>query len=163
MNKTDIIIISMFLVVHIELIYERYRYKFKKFKKAKKEDFLKSLVIKQKEDELIVEKDKDIATLDEYVNFIKSILENYALSRNKKISLRTRQEILIKTIEVIPIASRHITLSYYYNLDDKEWYKLTDRDMMMLLETAYNDYTHDNLDSLNSIFTAALRLRDDKR
>ena len=163
MNKTDIIIISMFLVVHIELIYERYRYKFKKFKKAKKEDFLKSLVIKQKEDELIVEKDKDIATLDEYVNFIKSILENYALSRNKKISLRTRQELLIKTIEVIPIASRHITLSYYYNLDDKEWYKLTDRDMMMLLETAYNDYTHDNLDSLNSIFTAALRLRDDKR
>ena len=34
---------------------------------------------------------------------------------------------------------------------------------MMLLESAYNDYTHENLDSLNSIFTAALRLRDDKR
>ena len=163
MNKTDIIIISIFVIVHIELIYERYRYKFKKFRKAKKEDFLKSLVIKQKEDELVVEKDKDITMLDEYVNFIKSILENYASSRNKKISLRTRQELLIKTIEIIPIASRHITLSYYYNLDDKEWYKLTDRDMMMLLETAYNDYTHDNLDSLNSIFTAALRLRDDKR
>ena len=71
--------------------------------------------------------------------------------------------ILLKTIDIIPVASRHINLNYYYNLEDKEWYKLTDRDMMMLLESAYNDYTHENLDSLNSIFTAALRLRDDKR
>ena len=70
---------------------------------------------------------------------------------------------LLKTIDIIPVASRHINLNYYYNLEDKEWYKLTDRDMMMLLESAYNDYTHENLDSLNSIFTAALRLRDDKR
>ena len=35
--------------------------------------------------------------------------------------------------------------------------------MVMILESAYNDYTHDNLDSLNSIITAILRLRDDKR
>ena len=85
------------------------------------------------------------------------------LEVNKKIALRTRQELLLKTIDIIPVASRHINLNYYYNLEDKEWYKLTDRDMMMLLESAYNDYTHENLDSLNSIFTAALRLRDDKR
>ena len=101
--------------------------------------------------------------IDEYVNYIKQMLENYNNSRNKKIALRTRQELLLKTIDIIPVASRHINLNYYYNLEDKEWYKLTDRDMMMLLESAYNDYTHENLDSLNSIFTAALRLRDDKR
>ena len=163
MSKADIIIIILFVIVHVELLLEKYKRVFKKFRKNKKAEIIKSLAIRQKEDELVVEKDKDITMIDEYVNYIKQILENYNNSRSKKIALRTRQELLLKTIDIIPVASRHINLNYYYNLEDKEWYKLTDRDMMMLLESAYNDYTHENLDSLNSIFTAALRLRDDKR
>ena len=163
MSKADIIIIILFVIVHAELLLEKYKRVFKKFRKNKKAEIIKSLAIRQKEDELVVEKDKDITMIDEYVNYIKQLLENYNNSRNKKIALRTRQELLLKTIDIIPVASRHINLNYYYNLEDKEWYKLTDRDMMMLLESAYNDYTHENLDSLNSIFTAALRLRDDKR
>ena len=163
MSKADIIIIILFVIVHVELLLEKYKRVFKKFRKNKKAEIIKSLAIRQKEDELVVEKDKDITMIDEYVNYIKQLLENYNNSRNKKIALRTRQELLLKTIDIIPVASRHINLNYYYNLEDKEWYKLTDRDMMMLLESAYNDYTHENLDSLNSIFTAALRLRDDKR
>lgn len=163
MSKADIIIIILFVIVHVELLLEKYKRVFKKFRKNKKAEIIKSLVIRQKEDELVVEKDKDITMIDEYVNYIKQTLENYNNSRSKKIALRTRQELLLKTIDIIPVASRHINLNYYYNLEDKEWYKLTDRDMMMLLESAYNDYTHENLDSLNSIFTAALRLRDDKR
>ena len=151
------------MIVHIELLLEKYKRVFKKFRKNKKAEIIKSLATRQKEDELVVEKDKDITMIDEYVNYIKQTLENYNNSRSKKIALRTRQELLLKTIDIIPVASRHINLNYYYNLEDKEWYKLTDRDMMMLLESAYNDYTHENLDSLNSIFTAALRLRDDKR
>lgn len=163
MSKADIIIIILFVIVHVELLLEKYKRVFKKFRKNKKDEIIKSLATRQKEDELVVEKDKDITMIDEYVNYIKQLLENYNNSRNKKIALRTRQELLLKTIDIIPVASRHINLNYYYNLEDKEWYKLTDRDMMMLLESAYNDYTHENLDSLNSIFTAALRLRDDKR
>lgn len=163
MSKADIIIIILFVIVHVELLLEKYKRVFKKFRKNKKAEIIKSLATRQKEDELVVEKDKDITMIDEYVNYIKQLLENYNNSRNKKIALRTRQELLLKTIDIIPVASRHINLNYYYNLEDKEWYKLTDRDMMMLLESAYNDYTHENLDSLNSIFTAALRLRDDKR
>lgn len=163
MSKADIIIIILFVIVHVELLLEKYKRVFKKFRKNKKDEIIKSLATRQKEDELVVEKDKDITMIDEYVNYIKQILENYNNSRSKKIALRTRQELLLKTIDIIPVASRHINLNYYYNLEDKEWYKLTDRDMMMLLESAYNDYTHENLDSLNSIFTAALRLRDDKR
>ena len=163
MSKADIIIITLFVIVHVELLLEKYKRVFKKFRKNKKAEIIKSLATRQKEDELVVEKDKDITMIDEYVNYIKQLLENYNNSRNKKIALRTRQELLLKTIDIIPVASRHINLNYYYNLEDKEWYKLTDRDMMMLLESAYNDYTHENLDSLNSIFTAALRLRDDKR
>lgn len=163
MSKADIIIIILFVIVHVELLLEKYKRVFKKFRKNKKAEIIKSLAIRQKEDELVVEKDKDITMIDEYVNYIKQTLENYNNSRSKKIALRTRQELLLKTIDIIPVASRHINLNYYYNLEDKEWYKLTDRDMMMLLESAYNDYTHENLDSLNSIFTAALRLRDDKR
>lgn len=163
MSKADIIIIILFVIVHVELLLEKYKRVFKKFRKNKKDEIIKSLATRQKEDELVVEKDKDITMIDEYVNYIKQTLENYNNSRSKKIALRTRQELLLKTIDIIPVASRHINLNYYYNLEDKEWYKLTDRDMMMLLESAYNDYTHENLDSLNSIFTAALRLRDDKR
>ena len=163
MSKADIIIIILFVIVHVELLLEQYKRVFKKFRKNKKAEIIKSLAIRQKEDELVVEKDKDITMIDEYVNYIKQTLENYNNSRSKKIALRTRQELLLKTIDIIPVASRHINLNYYYNLEDKEWYKLTDRDMMMLLESAYNDYTHENLDSVNSIFTAALRLRDDKR
>lgn len=163
MSKADIIIIILFVIAHVELLLEKYKRVFKKFRKNKKDEIIKSLATRQKEDELVVEKDKDITMIDEYVNYIKQVLENYNNSRNKKIALRTRQELLLKTIDIIPVASRHINLNYYYNLEDKEWYKLTDRDMMMLLESAYNDYTHENLDSLNSIFTAALRLRDDKR
>ena len=163
MSKADIIIIILFVIVHVELLLEKYKRVFKKFRKNKKAEIIKSLATRQKEDELVVEKDKDITMIDEYVNYIKQTLENYNNSRSKKIALRTRQELLLKTINIIPVASRHINLNYYYNLEDKEWYKLTDRDMMMLLESAYNDYTHENLDSLNSIFTAALRLRDDKR
>ena len=163
MSKADIIIIILFVIVHVELLLEKYKRVFKKFRKNKKAEIIKSLAIRQKEDELVVEKDKDITMIDEYVNYIKQTLENYNNSRSKKIALRTRQELLLKIIDIIPVASRHINLNYYYNLEDKEWYKLTDRDMMMLLESAYNDYTHENLDSLNSIFTAALRLRDDKR
>lgn len=163
MNTTDIIVILLFIIVHIELLWERYKKPIMKHRKNKREEIIKSLAVKQKEDNLIIEKDKDITYIDEYIKYIKSVIDNYNNSRSKKIALRTRQDLLIKTIEIIPIASKHIDLNYYYNLDDNEWYKLTDRDMMLLLESSYNDYTHENLDSLNSIFSAALRLRDDKR
>ena len=163
MKDTNIILIVMFIIIQGEILWNRYKPVIKRRQKTRKEEVIKSLAERQKEDEIIVEKDKDIKMIDEYVNYIKQTLENYNNSRSKKIALRTRQELLLKTIDIIPVASRHINLNYYYNLEDKEWYKLTDRDMMMLLESAYNDYTHENLDSLNSIFTAALRLRDDKR
>ena len=163
MTRVEIILIIMFIIIQGEILWNRYKPIIKIKRKAKKEEVIKSLVAKQKEDDLIVEKDKDITTIDEYIKYIKEILDNYSRSRSKRISLRTRQDLLLKTINMIPIAARYINLNFYYNLDDSEWYKLTDRDMMMLLETAYNDYTHENLDSLNSIFTAALRLRDDKR
>jgi len=163
MSTLEILMLTIFIIVHLELFFEKHRYLLKKFRKTKKEEIIKNLAIKQREDELVVEKDKEITVIDEYIQYIKQFIDNYNKSRSKRISLKSRQDLLINTINIIPIASKHITLNYYYNLDDKEWYKLTDKDMMILLESAYNDYTHENLDSLNSIFTAALRLRDDKR
>ena len=163
MNRTEIILIILFLIVQIELLIIRYKPLYFKLKKNKKEEVIQNLVNKQKEDSFILEKDKDLVLLDTYMEFIKQFLDNYNKSRSKRISLKTRQTLLIKTIDIIPIASQYIKLNYYYNLEDKEWYKLTDKDMILLLETSYNDYTHDNLDSLNSVFTAVLRLRDDRR
>ena len=163
MKDTNIILIVMFIIIQGEILWNRYKPVIKRRQKTRKEEIIKSLAERQKEDELVVEKDKDITMIDEYIAYIKLFLDNYNSSRSKRISLKKRQDLLIKTFNILPVVSRHIDLNYYYNLDDKEWYKLTDRDMIMLLESAYNDYTHENLESLNSIFTAALRLRDDKR
>jgi hypothetical protein len=163
MNRTEIILLIMFIIIQAEILWNRYKPVYKSVKKHRKDEVLKSLIAKQKEDALVIEKDQDITMIDNYMEYIKVFIENYNSSRSKRIALKSRQELLIKTVDILPIVARHIDLNYYYNLDDKEWYKLTDRDMIMLLETAYNDYTHENLDSLNSIITAALRLRDDKR
>lgn len=163
MKFTDWLLLVIFIILEGQLLWYRYKPLYEKNKKVKGDEILKSLANKQKEDALIVERDKDIVSLDEYINYIKDFLQKYHKSRNKKISYRTRQDLLLATIKVFPVISKHIQLNYYYNLDDKEWYKLTDKDMIGLLETAYNDYTHDNLDSLNTIISAALRLRDDKR
>lgn len=161
--KRDIMLLIMFLIVEGQLLWYRYKPLYLNFKKSKDNDIIKNLANRQKEEDLVVEKDKDITDIDEYINYVKSFIDSYHKSRSKKISYRTRQDLLFKTIQILPVVSKHITLNYYYNLEDKEWYKLTDRDMVMILESAYNDYTHDNLDSLNSIITAVLRLRDDKR
>ena len=83
MSKADIIIIILFVIVHVELLLEKYKRVFKKFRKNKKAEIIKSLAIRQKEDELVVEKDKDITMIDEYVNYIKQTLENYNNSRSK--------------------------------------------------------------------------------
>jgi len=163
MKFTDWLLLVIFIILEGQLLWYRYKPLYEKNKKVKGDEILKSLANKQKEDALIVERDKDIVSLDEYISYIKDFLQKYHRSRNKKISYRTRQDLLLTTIKVLPVISKHIQLNYYYNLDDKEWYKLTDKDMISLLETAYNDYTHDNLDSLNTIISAALRLRDDKR
>ena len=64
MSKADIIIIILFVIVHVELLLEKYKRVFKKFRKNKKAEIIKSLATRQKEDELVVEKDKDITMID---------------------------------------------------------------------------------------------------
>lgn len=162
MKLTDVALIVMFIIVHIELILYKHSDIFKRFKRNKKEVIIKSLSTKQREDELVLEKDKDLTSLDEYTKYIKTIIDDYNKSRSKRISLKTRKEALLETFKIVPIASKYITLNYYYNLEDKE-FNLNDKELMTMLETAYNDYNHDNLDSLNSIFTVVLRLRDEKK
>lgn len=94
---------------------------------------------------------------------IKNVLSDYNTSRRKDISLRTKQNLLYETFKVEPTISKYITLDYYYDLDDSEFTSLSDKDLMKMLESSYNDYTHDNLNSLNTIISVVLRLRDDKK
>ena len=67
MSKADIIIIILFVIVHVELLLEKYKRVFKKFRKNKKAEIIKSLATRQKEDELVVEKDKDITMIDDII------------------------------------------------------------------------------------------------
>ena len=163
MKLSILISVLCFIIIEVQLFFY-YKYPIiKKKRKIKQTDVVNTLATKKMEDDLILEKDKDITLIDNYMKMIQDFLFNYNKSRSKKIAYRTRQTLLIETIKLIPVFSKYITLNYYYNLDDKEWAELTDRDMVLLLETAYNDFTHDNLDSINSVITAVLRLRDDKR
>lgn len=152
----NILILIIVLVICIQT-------KIKRRIKFKEPNVINTIANKKLEDDLVIEKDRDLVLIDEYINFIKNILDKYNNSRNKRIAYRTRQEINFETFKIVPIVNKYITLAYYYNLDDKDWYQLTDTELMKMLEAAYNDYTHDNLDSLNSIISVALRLRDDKR
>ncbi len=157
------IVIALFVIAEVQLIWYRYKPLYLKAKKDRQEDVVKKLVNKKMEDDLVLEKDKDITDIDKYMEYIKSIIDSYNSSRSKRISYRTRQELLLETIKILPTVAKYISLEYYYNLDDKEWYKLTDKDMILALEEVNRNYSHDNLECLNTAISASLRLRDDKR
>ena len=161
--STNLLIIILFILAETQLLWYRYKPLYKILKKNKKDNVTKTLADKQKQDDIILERDKDLGAIDKYVEYIATVISRFNKSRNKIIAYRIRQELLIKTIHIIPIASKYITVKCYYNLEDKEWCKLTDKDLMLALESSYNAYTHENLQSLDDIFSIAIRLRDDRK
>lgn len=132
-------------------------------KNIKKEvEVVTTLTEKKLKDDIDLEKDKDLVLIDEYMKFLKAVIEKYNSSRSKRIAYTTRQALLGRTVAIIPVFSKYISIDFFYDPEDATYKGVTDRDLMMMLESTYNDFTHDNLDCFNSILSVVMRLRDDK-
>ena len=161
--NTNILILILFIIVESQLLWYRYKPLYKILKTRKKEDITKTLANKQREDDLLLEKDRDLSAIDNYMEYIDFIIHRYNTSRNKKIARLTRVCLLHSTVKILPTISKYIQFDGLNRLDDKGFNSLSERDLMMSLESAYNDYSHENLECLNEIISIAIRLRDEQK
>ena len=159
--NTLIVITSVTLLLVLYLVFSKEIKDFKSNRKIKKEvSAVTSLAEKKIKDDLDLERDKDLVLIDEYMSYISEVINKFNTSRSKKVSLNTRQILLSKTIQMIFIFDKYITIDFYYDPYDPTFKNLTDRELMELLESVYNDFTHNNLECFNNILSLVIRLRD---
>ena len=155
-------ILTLLLVIYMLVQNKIKEYKVKRSLK-KEVEVVTTLQEKKQKDDINLEKDKDLVIIDKYMKGISQVIEKYNASRNKKIAYSTRQSLLAKTVAIIPVFAKYITVDFYYNPDDPTFKGVTDRDLMMMMESIYNDFTHDNLGSFNNLLAVIMRLRDIKK
>ena len=161
--KVDIlIIIVLFIIIEAQVLWNRYKPFCKTYTKSKSDDALKSLITKQKEEDLVLEKEHDLILIDSYIETVHEFIIKYHRNRSKRIAYSSRQELLYKTISIIPIVSKYISLEFP-DKDNNEFYNLKDEELLINLGNYYNDYTHDNLSCLQKIILIVIRIRDDKK
>ena len=159
--NTLIVITSVTLLLVLYLVFSKEIKDFKSNRKIKKEvSAVTSLAEKKIKDDLDLERDKDLVLIDEYMSYISEVINKFNTSRSKKVSLNTRQILLNKTVQMISIFDKYITIDFYYDPYDSTFNNLTDRELMELLESVYNDFTHNNLECFNNILSLVIRLRD---
>ena len=155
------IIEILILISVLYLIFEKKIHNHKVSKKIKEErEFATTMQEKKLKDDIDLEKDRDLVLIDDYMKDVKDILDRYNNSRSKKIAYTTRQKLLYATITMIPVFNKYIIIDFYYDPDDSYLKNMSDRDLMKMLESSYNDFTHDNLEGFNSILSIVLKLRD---
>lgn len=156
-----VIINTVTLLIVLYLLFKDNIKELKKKRSLKKEvELVTTLTEKKKRDDIDLEKDKDLVTMDKYMEYINEVLTKYNKSRSKIVAFKTKQQLLGNTISVLTTFSKYINIDFFYNPDDPLFKDLGTRDLMMILETAYKDYTHDNLECFNTILAVALKLRD---
>ena len=119
-----------------------------------------ALTEKKKKEDMELEYDKDLVAIDSYMDYVKSIIDKYNGSRNKRVARNTRQKLLSETLKIMPLFAKYITVDFYYDGENEVLSKITEKELMAMLESAYNDFTHDNLESFNNMITLILKLRD---
>ena len=118
-----------------------------------------ALTEKKKKEDRELEYDKDLVAIDGYMNLIKTFLDSYHSSR-RKVSKEVKQNLVYETMKVVPIFSKYIVIDFYYSSDDEVLSKIKEKELVAMLESAFNDFTHDNLESFNNMITVILKLRD---
>ena len=157
----SIIVETLILLLVLYLILEKKLHNHKINKKLKEErEFTTTLQEKKLKDDIDLEKDRDLVLINDYMKDIKDILDKYNNSRSKKIAYATRQKLLYTTITMIPIFNKYIIIDFYYDPEDSYLKNMSDRDLMKMLESSYNDFTQDNLEGFNNILSIVLKLRD---
>ena len=128
----------------------------------KKENIVSVLTNIKKEDDFIIDREKDDILIDNYLSVVKDIISSYEKSRSKVISFRTRRKLLYYTIMIIPTISKYTQIDIDYDVTSKILPKRTDKDIMRLLVEAYNSFSKDALESFNDLLLCSLLLSDNK-
>ena len=110
-------------------------------------------------DDVYLERDKNLVQIDTYIEYVSSVIDKFNNSRNKRVALATKKQLLESTIKIIPIFTKFIDVTGESNLD-VDLSKCDLRELMGLLESTYNDFTHDNLDCINNIIAIVIKIRD---
>ena len=163
MERVEFILVLIIFVLVLYMLLQKRIMELKIKRGMKREaDLVDTLKEQKLRDDLDLEKDRDLVLVDEYTIFISDVINKYNNSRSKRIAYKTRQALLYKTIEILPIFCKYIDVFYTYDPDVDPFEGKTDKEVMMALESAYNDFTHDNLESFNTILPIVVRLRDEK-
>lgn len=159
---------KLLLIVNIVflLIITTQTYLLIRFKKArdirKSENIVDVLTSIKREDDYVLDRERDDLALDEYLKDVKSIIDNYDKSRSKMIAFRTRRALLYKTIMIIQVISKYTTIDVEYDIDSKILPKRSDKDIMRLLVESYNNFSKDAPETFNDLLLCALLLSDNK-
>lgn len=128
----------------------------------KKENIVSVLTNIKKEDDFIIDREKDDILIDNYLYIVKDIISSYEKSRSKVIAFRTRRKLLYYTIMIIPVISKYTQIDIDYDIASKILPKRADKDIMRLLVEAYNSFSKDALESFNDLLLCSLLLSDNK-
>lgn len=128
----------------------------------KKENIVSVLTNIKKEDDFIIDREKDDILIDNYLSVVKDIISSYEKSRSKVIAFRTRRKLLYYTIMIIPTISKYTQIDIDYDVASKILPKRADKDIMRLLVEAYNSFSKDALESFNDLLLCSLLLSDNK-
>lgn len=128
----------------------------------KKENIVSVLTNIKKEDDFIIDREKDDILIDNYLSIVKDIISSYEKSRSKVIAFRTRRKLLYYTIMIIPTISKYTQIDIDYDVASKILPKRADKDIMRLLVEAYNSFSKDALESFNDLLLCSLLLSDNK-
>lgn len=128
----------------------------------KKENIVSVLTNIKKEDDFIIDREKDDILIDNYLYIVKDIISSYEKSRSKVIAFRTRRKLLYYTIMIIPTISKYTQIDIDYDVASKILPKRADKDIMRLLVEAYNSFSKDALESFNDLLLCSLLLSDNK-
>ena len=128
----------------------------------KKENIVSVLANIKKEDDFIIDREKDDILIDNYLYIVKDIISSYEKSRSKVIAFRTRRKLLYYTIMIIPVISKYTQIDIDYDVASKILPKRADKDIMRLLVEAYNSFSKDALESFNDLLLCSLLLSNNK-
>lgn len=128
----------------------------------KSETIVEVLTSIKKEDDFVLDKERDSILIDEYLKEVKSLIDSFDKSRSKLVSFRTRRKFIYDTIMIIPVISKYMDLSIEYDTTSKLLSRKTDRDIMILLTEAYNSFSKEAPEAFNDILLCSLLLSDNK-
>ena len=85
--------VELFLIIYLVFSKEIKDIK-SKMKIRKEVAAVTSLTEKKLKDDMSLEKDKDFVIIDDYMKYLKEVMEKYDKSRSKKVAYATRQNLI---------------------------------------------------------------------